>query len=97
MSTLTMRQRFEDWANANGYVCEYSYGAYWDQDTQRAWRIWQAADEAAQVAYGSGGEGQKPSVGGAGEMAVPLDVKQAANAAHDAGVGGKRKRLAGRK
>jgi hypothetical protein len=52
VADFTMRQRFEDWARREGYVVQYSYGAYWDQDTERAWRIWQAADEAAQVAYG---------------------------------------------
>ena len=52
MAELTMFKRFTNWARDNGYPVAHDYGQFIDQDTQRAWVIWQADDKAAQTAYG---------------------------------------------
>lgn len=55
MDKPTMLQRFVSWARNNGYETAFDRGQFADHDTQRAWHIWQAADEAAERAYGVGG------------------------------------------
>lgn len=58
LSNMTMRQRFEWWYSDEGQspkaIEKDGRGSYLLLQTANAWRVWQAADEAAQVAYGVG-------------------------------------------
>jgi hypothetical protein len=50
MADWTAFDRFKEWASRNGYPIAHDYGQFIDQDTQRAWNIWKAADEAKPAA-----------------------------------------------